>query len=366
MHRDALRFALFLLLTCVLGSSAYADTSSSAYTSFQKIAESLYPSSQMSKLHRRPTSSEKEWIDQAMSTTIEQIEAIDAEWYTKIAASFLPQEFSDSLGNLRESPVWICLDQCSCPEKSPLGCAQGKFYGEVFGTVLTLKACLFEDGKRCGYGAGKNKNELLFEALAKSAAQIVFYKTTLKRTGYDKKMVSSYDVLMESVRELGSIQTQCRQSPEKYFSASAFSSLKKTGRLRGLGSFQDLCAQKLVKMFQITKMPRACALALDRKLWEAHWRFGILVESSVKALRCEGVCERVTCGDDNGARPIGFAGHWYLSVPEGVCEGENPTNSQAFVRRTLDRYLNAETKQMTSEKREALVSQCEAGFRDRL
>ena len=368
--------AFLISLACVFGTgtTTRSDTSDSAFTSYQKVAESLYPVSQMIKSHRKPTPSEKEWFDRAMSTTLQQIEAIDSLWYTRIAAPYSSQDFSDTLRYLRESPVWICLDQCVCPEKSPLGCAQGKFYGEALGTVITLNACLFEEEKKCKYGSGRNKNELLFEALAKSAAQIAFYKSNLKKTGYEKKMVTSYEVLIESVRGLNAIQSRCQKAPEASFSSEAFSTLKKTGHLRELGSIHDRCAQKLVSLFRVPAMPKPCAYALDRKRWDAHWRYGLLKESSVKALRCEGVCERVTCGPVSGdaspvsspSRALGFADHWYLSVPEGLCEGEEPADSRDFIRKTIERYLNAETLAATLERREALVSQCQAGFLNRL
>jgi len=324
-----------------LSISAQAENNS-AFTDFETITDVLFPPTKLQESHRRPTTGESQALEIARAGALSLIETTGPAWFQSIVAPDVPTRagFRDAIETLKRAPIWICrADECTgCRgDKGIQGCAQGKMLGEGVGIVLSINPCLLRASAQCrsipGLPSAPSSHGLIehFTSILGGAAYFKAQGVTdaKARELAVRRATATLSKTMSSAR---SIASAC-PGP---FPLSGVSFLRQTGHLREIGPFAEQCGERMLQPFKRSPLPDSCKYVVDQARFKKTMSEGLLW-GSPSVVRCDSFCEALTCGERTPEVPraLQFGNKWILSVPEGACEGAQPTKLLPFLERVL-------------------------------
>jgi len=316
-----MKFAL-LLFSFLYSLSLFAETNA-AFTDYEKIAEAAFPPHKMLAKYSRPTALQNNYINATRDLIVDQISVAPQLWFSTLTGG---QEVSlaakaNLLEAMKGAPVWICAGSCSCPNWSPTACVKTKRIGDIVASSITIDPCAFKNG--CN---GKSLYRSMQLSLA-TVAYVTYYRA-IKPDDAKELSEKTVNGLGASTYVVDSMLNAC-PGP---FPVSGAAFLRETGHLTGINEFVDACAAKLVSFLDDGSLSKVCSLVIDRNKWKEATP-GKAEFTGITALRCDDFCETVTCGDKKNRVPrfLRFGSKWFLSVPEGSCDGAKPNDVERFV-----------------------------------
>jgi len=324
--------------TGLLVLAVMANANDQAFTDYKTIAGAAFPVRNMQPGHMPASAGQLRAI--ARDRHIAKIDSSMSVWFRLVSKSSQDVSRAQYLrlkDAMKGVPVWICQKECMrCSDDMPFGCVLVRKMSDMYPSVVVLHKCVF--GGVCG---GKAYN--LDVEMPKLLSLVAYYmyngdddKSLAKRIAATAAgaAVTAGDVL-------DGVPANCPDMAVSSFSGTVLEALSLAGNATRLGNFAEVCAGKLLAPLAARPLPPACTAALDfgRLNGVLPPRTGKWTEP--QAIRCDSRCERRTCGDMRrpGPRLIKFGSNWYMSLPEGACEGANPVNAAGFMEQMIRPFI---------------------------
>lgn len=234
---------------------------------------------------------------------------------------------------IKQTPIWICEDKCrGCNATLDHACLASKSRNDYTVSVLFLKSCFFS-GERCP-GLKKESSALgsaLIEQVEQGLLTAVAHslKDSEDRQAIKKVVKDASESLSQGRNVFQAMTQSCRSGQFPY---SGFKYLTQVEALHEIGSVAEECRNRYLAPIQTAAFSKACKPVIDvakiEKAWGGKW-----AQVAPKALRCERLCQAMTCTNPKTLLPrlLEFGNERVLSLPEGSCDGAVPAQLRPFV-----------------------------------